>query len=123
MSSLSWSEVFAVHRSRRGIGEQSLLVDRGESGYRNLFLADGRILYMGEGRRGHQEPLGGNLRLLLAYREGKPLRVFLRERPGLWRDLGLYRVEAFRYELWSEEGRYVYWFTLAPGGCAEAPSG
>ena len=63
------------------------MVDRGESGYRNRFLPDGRILYMGEGKRGDQEPVGGNLRLLLAHREGTPLRVFLRERPGVWRDL------------------------------------
>lgn len=121
MSSLSWSEVFAVHRTRKGISRRSLLVDRGESGYRNLFLPDGRILYMGEGKRGHQEPLGGNLRLLLAHREGTPLRVFLRERPGRWQDLGWYRVEGWRYALLPEEERYVYWFTLAPGGCAEGP--
>lgn len=31
----------------------------GESGYRNRFLPDGRILYMGEGKRGDQEPVGG----------------------------------------------------------------
>ncbi|WP_022798643.1 hypothetical protein [Thermus islandicus] len=118
---LAWSEVLAYHRTRKGIGKQSLLVDRGESGYRNRFLPDGRILYMGEGRRGHQEPRGGNLRLLLAHKEGRPLRVFLREAPGRWRDLGPYRVEAWRYALWEEEGRYVYWFTLAPGGSGGAP--
>ncbi|WP_337844929.1 hypothetical protein [Thermus sp.] len=117
MSSLTWAEVFAYHRTRKGIGERSLLVDRGESGYRNAFLPDGRILYMGEGRRGHQAPMGGNLRLLLAHQEGRPLRVFLRERPGVWRDLGCYQVEGWRYALLEEEGRYVYWFTLAPGGC------
>ncbi|MEZ0349153.1 MAG: hypothetical protein ABWJ90_11745 [Thermus sp.] len=121
MSSLSWSEVFALHGTRRGIGRGSLLVDQGESGYRNVFLPDGRILYMGEGKRGHQEPVGGNLRLLLAHREGRSLRVFLRERPGVWWDLGWYRVEGWQYALWEEEGRYVYWFTLAPGGCEEAP--
>ncbi|BDG19564.1 hypothetical protein TthSNM11_17670 [Thermus thermophilus] len=49
------------------------------------------------------------------------LRVFLRERPGVWRDLGCYRVEGWRYALLEEEGRWVYWFTLAPGGCEEAP--
>lgn len=97
------------------------MVDRGESGYRNRFLPDGRILYMGEGKRGDQEPVRGNLRLLLAHREGTPLRVFLRERPGVWRDLGCYRVEGWRYVLLEEEGRWVYWFTLAPGGCEEAP--
>lgn len=121
MSSLSWSEVFAYHRTRKGIGERSLLVDRGESGYKNLFLPDGRILYMGEGKRGHQEPLGGNLRLLLAHREGRPFRVFLREAPGRWRDLGCYRVEAWRYALFEEEGQYVYWFTLGPCGCEGGP--
>ncbi len=121
MSSLSWSEVFAYHRTRKGIGRQSLLVDRGESGYRNVFLPDGRILYIGEGLRGHQEPLGGNLRLLLAHREGTPLRVFLREAPGRWRDLGCYRVEGWRYALLEEEGRYVYWFTLEPCGCEGGP--
>ena len=123
MSSLSWSEVFAVHRARRGIGERSLLVDRGESGYKNRFLPDGRIVYMGEGKRGHQEPLGGNLRLLRAYAEGKALRVFLREKPGIWQNLGLYRVVGVSYGLLPEEGRYVYWFTLEPGGCEAAPSG
>lgn len=121
MSRWAWSEVFAFHRTRKGIGARSLLVDRGESGYRNRFLPDGRILYMGEGKRGDQEPVGGNLRLLLAHREGTPLRVFLRERPGVWRDLGCYRVEGWRYVLLEEEGRWVYWFTLAPGGCGEAP--
>ena len=79
-------------------------MDRGEPGYRNRFLPDGRILYMGEGKRGDQEPVGGNLRLLLAHREGTPLRVFLRERPGVWRDLGCYRVEGWRYALLEEEG-------------------
>ncbi|WP_198665507.1 hypothetical protein [Thermus sediminis] len=121
MSSLSWAEVFAYHRTRRGIGGRSLLVDRGESGYKNLFLPDGRILYMGEGKRGHQEPTGGNLRLLLAHREGRPLRVFLREAPGRWRDLGPFRVEGWRYALLEEEGRYVYWFTLAPDECGGGP--
>ncbi|BAW02616.1 hypothetical protein TTMY_2253 [Thermus thermophilus] len=121
VSSLTWSEVLGYHRTRKGIGRRSLLVDRGESGYRNRFLPDGRILYMGEGKRGDQEPVGGNLRLLLAHREGTPLRVFLRERPGVWRDLGCYRVEGWRYALLEEEGRWVYWFTLAPGGCEGAP--
>jgi len=119
VSSLSWSEVFAYHRTRKGIGKRSLLVDRGESGYRNVFLPDGRILYQGEGKRGNQEPVGGNLCLLLAQKRGTPLRVFLRERPGLWRDLGYYRVEGHRYSLLPEEGRWVYWFTLAPCGCGE----
>lgn len=119
MSSLSWSEVFAYHRTRKGIGKRSLLVDRGESGYRNVFLPDGRILYQGEGKRGNQEPIGGNLRLLLAQKKGTPLRIFLRERPGLWRDLGCYRVEGHRYSLLPEEGRWVYWFTLAPCECEE----
>jgi hypothetical protein len=59
VSSLSWSEVFAYHRTRKGIGRQSLLVDRGESGYRNVFLPDGRILYMGKACGGTRSPLGG----------------------------------------------------------------
>ncbi|BDG19567.1 hypothetical protein TthSNM11_17700 [Thermus thermophilus] len=70
---MTWSEVLGYHRTRKGVGRRSLLVDRGESGYRNRFLPDGRILYMGEGKRGDQEPVGGNLRLLLAHREGTPL--------------------------------------------------
>ncbi len=74
---------------------------------------------MGEGRRGNQEPLGGNLRLLRAHAEGIPFRVFLREGVGRWRDLGLYRVEGWRYAL--EEGRYVYWFTLGPYGSGGGP--
>ncbi|RTI12513.1 hypothetical protein [Thermus scotoductus] len=119
MSSLSWSEVFAYHRTRKGIGKRSLLVDRGESGYRNVFLPDGCILYQGEGKRGNQEPVGGNLRLLLAQERGTPLRIFLRERPGLWQDLGCYRVEGHRYSFLPEEGRWVYWFTLAPCECEE----
>jgi hypothetical protein len=45
----------------------------GGIGLPERFLPDGRILYMGEGRRGHQAPMGGNLRLLLAHREGRPL--------------------------------------------------
>ena len=101
---LAWSEVLAYHRTRKGIGKQSLLVDRGESGYRNRFLPDGRILYMGEGRRGHQEPRGGHLRLLLAHKAGRPLRASLREAPGRWRPLWPYRGAAWRSALWQEAG-------------------
>ncbi|KIX84678.1 hypothetical protein [Thermus filiformis] len=117
---LRWAEVLARHGTRRGIGRESLLVDRGESGYENRFLPDGRIRYMGEGR-GHQGPSPGNLRLLEAQRTGKPFRVFLREGPDQWRDLGLYRVEEAEYAPF--QGRWVYWFTLAPCGCEGGPSG
>ncbi len=117
---LRWAEVLARHKTRRGIGRESLLVDRGESGYENRFLPDGRIRYMGEGR-GHQGPTPGNLRLLEAQRTGRPFRVFLREGPDSWVDLGLFQVEGSEYVLFGE--RWVYWFTLRPCRCAGGPSG
>ncbi len=119
MSSWTWREVLAYHRSLKGIGQQSLLLDRGESGYENRFLPDGRILYMGEGLKGHQAPKGGNLRLLLAEKEGTPLRVFLRQGRNRWQDLGFYRVEGHTHAL--HQGRWVYWFTLRPCESGEAP--
>lgn len=113
-SPLSWREVLARHKSLRGIARDSLLVDRGESGYRNRFLADGRIVYPGEGLEGNQQPTGGNAILLEALQTRRPLRVFLREGANRWRDLGFYRVEAVEYRLEEAKGRYVYWFTLVP---------
>lgn len=113
-SLLSWREVLAQHKSLRGIARDSLLVDKGESGYRNRFLAGGRILYPGEGLEGHQQPTGGNALLLEALQMRRPLRVFLREGTNRWRDLGPHRVEAVEYRLDEAEGRYIYWFTLVP---------
>ncbi|WP_018467759.1 hypothetical protein [Calidithermus timidus] len=113
-SPLSWREVLARHKSLRGIAQGSLLVDRGESGYRNRFLADGRIVYPGEGLEGNQQPTRGNAILLEALQTGSPLRVFLREGVNRWRDLGFYRVEGVEYRLEEAERRYIYWFTLAP---------
>ncbi|RIH85258.1 hypothetical protein Mterra_01745 [Calidithermus terrae] len=111
---LSWREVLARHKSLRGIAKNSLLADEGESGYRNVFLPDGRIVYVGEGLEGHQQPTGGNAVLLEALQTRRPLRVFLREGVNRWRDLGPYRVEGVEYRREAAEGRYVYWFTLAP---------
>lgn len=111
---LTWKEVLAQHKTLRGIGRASLLVDRGESGYKNRFLPDGSILYPGEGLCGHQQPTRGNRVLLEALAARTPLRVYLREGPNRWRDLGLYRVESVDYRLEEAERRYVYWFRLAP---------
>jgi hypothetical protein len=111
---LTWREVLAQHKSLRGIARDSLLVDKGESGYRNRFLADGRIEYPGEGLEGHQQPTGGNALLLEALQTQRPLRVFLREGTNRWRELGFYRVEGVEYRLEAAEKRYVYWFTLVP---------
>jgi hypothetical protein len=113
-SSLSWREVLAQHKSLRGIARESLLVDKGESGYRNRFLADGRIEYPGEGLEGNQQPTRGNALLLEALQSQRPLRVFLREATNRWRNLGFYRVEGVEYCLETAEGRYVYRFILAP---------
>ncbi|MGK0620063.1 hypothetical protein [Meiothermus cerbereus] len=111
---LTWKEVFAEHKTLRGIGKDSLLVDRGESGYKNRFLSDGSILYPGEGLAGNQQPLGGNRVLLEALEDQKPMRLYLREGVNRWFRLGLYRVEAVEY-CWEEsERRYVYWFRLVP---------
>ena len=111
---LSWSEVLQHHKSMRGIGPNSLLVDRGESGYRNVFLADGRILYPGEGLAGNQQPTRGNAILLQALYEKRPMQVFCREATNRWLDLGMYRVENVEYRLEEIENRYVYWFSLKP---------
>lgn len=113
-SMLSWKEVLAEHKTLRGIGKESLLVDRGESGYKNRFLPDGSILYPGEGLTGNQQPLGGNRVLLEALESQKPLRLYLREGVNRWVRLGLYRVEAVEYRWEEGEGRYVYWFRLVP---------
>lgn len=116
---LSWRQVLQQHRSLRGIARDSLLVDFGESGYRNRYLPDGRIIYPGEGLAGNQQPVRGNRILLGALAEGRPMRVFRRERRNGWVDLGPYRVEAVEY-VWEEaEGRYVYRFTLAPVGARD----
>lgn len=114
VSKMTWKEVLFHHKTLRGIGRHSLLVDRGESGYRNRFLPDGSILYPGEGLTGHQQPLGGNLTLLNALACQTPMRVFLRKRPDCWQDLGLYRVESVEHRFEETERRYVYWFRLVP---------
>ncbi|MCS7057331.1 MAG: hypothetical protein NZ849_07560 [Meiothermus sp.] len=111
---LSWREVLKEHKTLRGIGQNSLLVDRGESGYNNRFLPGGVILYPGEGLSGHQQPVGGNRRLLVALSTQHPMQVFLREGVNCWRALGPYRVAAVDY-VWEEgERRFVYWFRLEP---------
>lgn len=111
---MSWREVLVIHKTLRGIGWESLLVDRGESGYRNEFLPDGRIVYPGEGLQGNQQPTGGNRILLEAYADKRPMRVFAREGPNRWRDLGKYRVEKVQYSWLPPERRYIYRFTLTP---------
>ncbi|WP_299426760.1 hypothetical protein [uncultured Meiothermus sp.] len=111
---LTWKEVLAKHKTLRGIGPRSLLVDRGESGYPNRFLPDGSILYPGEGLSGHQQPLGGNRTLLWALASQTPMRVYQREKANQWHDRGLFRVESVEYRLEETERRYVYWFRLVP---------
>ncbi len=111
---MTWKEVLAKHKTLRGIGRHSLLVDRGESGYKNRFLPDGSILYPGEGLSGNQQPLGGNRTLLLALASQTPLRVYQREQTNRWLDRGWFRVESVEYRLEESERRYVYWFRLVP---------
>lgn len=111
---LSWRQVLQRHRTLRGIAQDSLLVDFGESGYRNQHLPDGRILYPGEGLAGDQQPTRGNRILLEALADRRPLRVFRRKRQNRWTDIGVYRVEAVEYRFEEAERRYMYWFTLAP---------
>lgn len=109
---MTWREVLAQHKTLRGIGQQSLLVDRGESGYKNRFLSDGAILYPGEGLAGHQQPTGGNRILLEALASQTPMRVYERKKTNCWQDRGLFLVESVEYR-WEElERRYVYWFRL-----------
>lgn len=115
-SLLSWQEVWPIHRSWRGIGTHSLLIDRGESGYSNLFLPDGSIEYPGEGRQDHQKATGGNLRLLKAVQEKQTFHLFCRIRPGQWRYEGTWWVVAWAY-LWQPgEQRWQYRFTLTRAG-------
>ena len=111
---LSWKQVLAQHKTLRGIGRHSLLVDSGESGYRNCFLSDGSIVYPGEGLAGNQQPIKGNLILLEAHSAQTPLRVFRRQATNQWSDLGLYQVAEVEHRFEEREGRYVYWFTLKP---------
>ncbi|MCS7069342.1 MAG: hypothetical protein N2Z75_10155 [Meiothermus sp.] len=111
---LTWKEVLAQHKTLRGIGAHSLLVDRGESGYPNRFLPDGSILYPGEGLSGSQQPVKGNRRLLQALAAQTPLRVYQRIQPNCWLDRGLFRVEGVEYRWEEAERRYVYWFRLVP---------
>lgn len=111
---MTWKEVLAKHKTLRGIGPHSLLVDRGESGYKNRFLPDGSILYPGEGLSGNQQPTRGNRILLLALAAHTPLRVYRRERTNCWRDCGWFLVESVEYRWEESEGRYVYWFRLVP---------
>jgi hypothetical protein len=109
---MTWKEVLSRHKTLRGIGRRSLLVDRGESGYRNQFLG-GKILYPGEGLEGNQQPIKGNATLLRVLAERQAMRVYLRETANRWRDLGDYLVESVEYRQESQQ-RYVYWFTLVP---------
>lgn len=111
---MTWKEVLTQHKTLRGIGPCSLLVDRGESGYKNRFLPDGAILYPGEGLWGHQQPVKGNRVLLEALATQTPMRVYERKKPNCWQDRGLYRVESVEYRLEEAERRYVYWFRLVP---------
>ena len=115
-SLLSWQEVWLIHHSWRGIGRGSLLIDQGESGYANRFLPDGTIHYPGEGRHGHQQATGGNLRLLQAVKTGQTFHLFGRIRPGQWRYEGDWQVVAWIY-LWQPEQQcWQYRFTLARSG-------
>ena len=111
---MTWKQVLAQHKTLRGIGRQSLLVDGGESGYRNIFLPDGQILYPGEGLAGNQQPIKGNWILLEAHANQTPLRVYRREAVNRWSDLGLYQVAEVEHCFEESEKRYVYWFTLQP---------
>lgn len=111
---LSWREVLRWHKSLRGIAPKSLLIDRGESGYKNKFLQGGRILYPGEGLAGNQQPTKGNAILLQALTEQRVMRVFCRQASNRWHDLGDYTVQGVDYRLDEAEGRYVYWFILEP---------
>lgn len=112
---LAWREVLARHKTLRGIGKNSILVDRGESGYRNQFDAQGQIIYQGEGQSGNQLPVGGNQILLQALERRKKMWVYLREAPNVWRPLGRYRVVSVEYRLDPEKSRYVYFFCLRSG--------
>lgn len=111
---LSWRQVLEIHRSRRGIAKTSLLVDAGESGYSNLFLANGSIQYPGEGRSGHQYPTKGNLQLINSVESRSRYRVFNREAPNVWTEIGLFEVESFDYALDETQKRNVFWFLLKP---------
>ncbi len=113
---MTWQEVLSQHKSLRGIAFKSLLVDGGESGYANRFLPDGSVLYPGEGLVGNQQPLRGNQILLEAHADSRAMRVFWREAPNQWQDLGLYLVAEVKYSYEEAEKRYVYWFTLIPPG-------
>lgn len=113
-SVLTWKEVLSKHKTLRGIGKDSLLVDRGESGYKNRFLPDGSILYPGEGLSGNQQPTHGNQILLQALASQTPMRVYQREKTNCWLDRGWFRVESVDYRFDEAERRYVYWFRLVP---------
>lgn len=110
---MTWAQVLTIHRTLRGIGTDSLLLDRGESGYANRVLPDGLIEYPCEGLRGHQQPTPGNLRLLEACQTHKAFRVFARQAPNCWEDLGCYQVRSYSYQP-DDSGRYVYRFILQP---------
>lgn len=112
-SLLSWQEVWAYHRSWRGIGTRSLLIDGGESGYPNQYLPDGTIQYPGEGRHGNQQATGGNLRLLRAVDSGQVFQLFRRVQPGQWCYQGGWQVMAWAYIWQPREQVWQYQFSLA----------
>lgn len=109
---MRWLEVLKIHKTLRGIGAYSLLVDRGESGYCNRFLEGGQILYPGEGLKGNQQPTRGNRVLLEALSTRRSLQVFCREEANHWTHLGPYRVASVEYLLEPSQNRYIYWFLL-----------
>ncbi len=113
--SLSWNEVLERHGSRRGIrvtpSQASLLLDFGLSAYVNQ-RQDDRIRYEGEGKRGDQQPTGGNAGLLECLETGRTLTVFERVKPGIWFDRGPHRVTEAAYVWRSSERRFVFEFVL-----------
>ncbi|MBI3962853.1 MAG: hypothetical protein HY335_08885 [Deinococcus sp.] len=100
---------------------KSILTDVGLSGYRNRW--EGQTLhYMGEGRSGDQQPVGGNAELLSAWQKRYAVRVFEKLARNQWVDRGLYRVAAYHYQYLDEERRRAFEFVLEPvGPVAQAP--
>jgi hypothetical protein len=97
---MTWREVLAIHRSRRGINisktHASILLDFGLSPYHNRREA-GLLYYEGEGKSGNQSPTKGNLSLLECLESKRPVLVLERQNPGVWKSAGEHLVIGFEY--------------------------
>jgi len=117
---LSWQEVSQIHKTRRGIYQNSgrlisLLTDFGRI---NSCYPDVRgsavdtIQYTGSGRRGDQKLDASNSALLDAIQTEISAPLFNKLAPGRWEFLGFWHVTHASYIFDEKQDRMLWKFTL-----------